>query len=486
MRPRHFRSGAMRAPAIFAPLACLLLAGAAPARGAPQGLPGESPALPRPRLEQARLAARTISVRELRRTGLEIFTAPFNRLDGFGEGVGLRPTLQGNGTFLRVNGLDSQTCVDCHSVGSTRTRPPRAAAGGVGGAAQNVFFGPRNIDVDDSLGNGFAFFDGRFSNPLFLFGAGGVELVGKEMTVELQALRAVAQANPGVPVPLVAKGISFGSLTWNAGVFDTSAVEGIGPDLVVRPFSRKGDFTTARDLTVTALSFHHGIQAVEFIGAGNDGDFDGVVDELLVGEMSALHAFVASLERPFELAGGGPSVVYGRQLFDALGCAECHVPVLETESARLPLCFPEVDADPFANAYWSLDLQRGSAGFEPNGAGGVSVRLYSDLKRHDMGPALAESTGVPSRDPYFLTTKLWGAADSGPWLHDGRALTLSDAILLHGGEGQPAADGFAQLGDAERRAVLAFLRTLRTPEAPSADIAEPFETERAQGTAQAR
>lgn len=472
----------MRLLALFASLA------SSPLPGAAQGPPGEGPALPRPRLEQARLEARTISLFELRRAGLEIFTTPFNRLDGFGEGPGLRPTLQANGTFLRVNGLDSQTCVDCHSVGSTRTRPPRFAPGGVGGAAQNVFFGPRNIDVDDSLGNGFAFFDGRFSNPLFLFGAGGVELLGKEMTAELQALRAAAQASPGTPVPLVTKGVSFGSITWDAGAgaFDTSAVEGIGPDLVVRPFSRKGDFTTARDLAVTALSFHHGIQAVEFFGAGVDGDIDGVVDELLVGEMSALHVFVASLERPFELAGGGPQVQRGAELFETLGCATCHVPVLETDSPHLPLSFPEIDADPFANVYWTLDLERGSAGFEPNGAGGVSVRLYSDLKVHDMGPVLAESTGVPSRDPWFLTTKLWGAADSGPWLHDGRALTLSDAILLHGGEGQAAADGFAQLADGDRRALLAFLRTLRTPEEPSADLAAPLPPARAQAGPQAR
>ena len=92
--------------------------------------------------------------------------------------------------------------------------------------------------------------------------------------------------------------------------------------------------------------------------------------------------------------------------------------------------------------------------------------MFADLKRHDMGPGLAEDFALvdAQTNREFTTAKLWGVADSGPWLHDGRALTLSDAILAHGGEAQAARDGFDGLADDEREAVLAFLRTLRTPQ----------------------
>jgi CxxC motif-containing protein (DUF1111 family) len=91
------------------------------------------------------------------------------------------------------------------------------------------------------------------------------------------------------------------------------------------------------------------------------------------------------------------------------------------------------------------------------------------LKRHDMGAQLAESTGGPL-DRQFITARLWGIADTAPYLHDGRATTLTDAILLHGGEAQAARDGFAALSPQGRLALLAFLRSLRTPLHPAQDI----------------
>ena len=55
-------------------------------------------------------------------------------------------------------------------------------------------------------------------------------------------------------------------------------------------------------------------------------------------------------------------------------------------------------------------------------------------------------------------------------MHDGRALTLTEAILMHGGEGQASSDAFAGLTDVERVQVLTFLRSLRTPPNPAADL----------------
>ncbi len=325
------------------------------------------------------------------------------------------------------------------------------------------------IDVNDSQGNGYAFYNGRSINPPFVFGAGGVELVGKEMTVALQAHRATARAHPGTVAALIAKGVDFGTISYDdrTGQFDTSDVKGIDDDLVVRPFGRKGDNSTIRKFDTGAMQFHFGMQPSVVVGDGNDDDGDGVADAILPGELSALHIFSTSLERP--IVRRDPAARYGFSIFKRAGCDGCHVPVMNTRSAHLPLAFPEVETDPDANTYYSIDLVRGTAGFKRNRRGGVIVRMFSDLKRHDMGPDLAEATGG-ELDSQFITPRLWGIADSGPYLHDGRALTLTDAILKHGGEAQDERDYFENLLPDDRLRLIMFLRTLRTPRNPSRDL----------------
>lgn len=446
---------------------------------APASAQDDGPALGTNRTTQADIVGGGMTLQDIRRAGLKMFATPFNKLDGFGDGPmnavdpispGGRPTLQANGTHLRVNGLDAQTCMECHSVGSNATVPFRFAVGGVGGANNNVLFQPRNIDVDDEGGNGYADFNGRFINPPFLFGSGGVELLGLEMTEDLQALKAAAQASPGTVVPLVTHGVSFGTLSYDAGTqtFDVSGVEGVDEDLVVRPFGRKGEFPTVRAFDVDAMKFHFGMQPVESVGAGVDDDGDGVVDEVLVGELSALHIFNTNLERP-DIQDWTLDARHGFKHFVVLGCAECHMPVVPTRERVLRYRFPEVPDDPAQNVFYQVDLTTTPAGFQRRQDGGIDVPLFSDLKRHDMGPGLAENFGT-HLDSHFITARLWGVADTAPYLHDGRALTLTDAVLAHGGEAQAARDGFAALGTSERVELLTFLKRLRTPRHPADDI----------------
>ncbi len=199
---------------------------------------------------------------------------------------------------------------------------------------------------------------------------------------------------------------------------------------------------------------------VEVVGADNDADGDGVANELLEGELSAIHIFQVSQERPRqkhrfwqtaqERAGG--------DVFEDIGCADCHVPKMLTNSRYLPLSLPEVMEDPSANVYFQINLTRFPPGFRKSGSG-VEVPLYADLKLHDMGAGLTEETG----NSLFTTARLWGIADTAPYLHDGRALTLGEAISQHGGEAQANADAFDALSDADHAALIAFLRTLRTP-----------------------
>ena len=115
-------------------LAPLVIAGLA----AP-GFAQDGPALGTSRITQAEIEGGTLTLDEIRRKGLEIFSAPINHLDGFGDGPfdpsgdntspGFRPTLGNNGTFMRVNGLDAQACLECHNVVSNRTVPATLGIG---------------------------------------------------------------------------------------------------------------------------------------------------------------------------------------------------------------------------------------------------------------------------------------------------------------------------------------------------------------------
>ena len=457
----------------------------------------------------------TFDLDQVRAMGLSVFSTPFNTHDGFGDGpfdpteyddpngndtlvFGHRPTLQGNGTLLRVNGLDAQSCNECHTIVSNATRPPELGLGGVGGMVQNAIIMPSLIDVADSFDDrvffqsghdpslplefdGVADYNGRFANPPFLFGGGGVEALAKEMTADLQHLLQRARRRPpGTITRLVTHGVDFGHIVSLRGRNVRLEVEGLGPSagsyggvppeevLVVRPFGRKGENFSMRDFDRGAMQFHFGIQPVEVVGAGIDEDRDGLADEVTVGEMTALHIFDVTNPRPFQ----DPPTAQTQQgaaVFAQVGCADCHRRFLDTESRWLPLAFPEVADDPDEHVYLEVDLV--SVGFDPAPGGGVRVPLFSDLKRHDMGPRLAETFErgeIANED--FITARLWGIADTAPYLHDGRATTLYEAIEFHGGEAQSARDGFLALSAADQEALIAFLNTLRTPVNANLDL----------------
>jgi len=245
---------------------------------------------------------------------------------------------------------------------------------------------------------------------------------------------------------------------------DTSMIEGVSADLVVRPFGRKGNNATTRDFDCGAIRFHQGIEPVEVVGHGVDHDKDGYINEIGIGQMSALAIFNTTTKPPVESPYGGN----GEAIFKDTGCADCHMPELNTATATLAYHFPEVADHPMNpdTEFYAVDLK--DVGFAANDTGsGVKVRLFSDLKLHAMGEGLQETLPPPTTDVQnqtFITARLWGIADTAPYLHDGRATTLTDAIHWHGGEAKRARDHFVyQLTDPQRRELLEFLRSLRTP-----------------------
>lgn len=152
-------------------------------------------------------------------------------------------------------------------------------------------------------------------------------------------------------------------------------------------------------------------------------DEDGVADpELSTDDLFDLVSFAMLMAAP-EPGPVTEQSELGRERFEDIGCADCHVPAL-----------------------------KGPRGLVP---------LYSDLLLHDMGEAMADGfvQGEASGSE-FRTQPLWGVAATRPYLHDGRADTLEEAILAHGGEGSRARDAYVALGRTGKREIQAFLESL--------------------------
>jgi CxxC motif-containing protein (DUF1111 family) len=119
----------------------------------------------------------------------------------------------------------------------------------------------------------------------------------------------------------------------------------------------------------------------------------------------------------------------GERVFNAIGCAACHVPALMT--------------GPNANPVFHRK----------------SVPLFSDLLLHDVGTGDGIQQGA-ARPDEMRTPALWGLRHRRPFLHDGSAFTVEDAILRHQREGELARRGFLQLPSDDRQRLLTFLRSL--------------------------
>ena len=72
----------------------------------------------------------------------------------------------------------------------------------------------------------------------------------------------------------------------------------------------------------------------------------------------------------------------------------------------------------------------------------------------------AVAPNMRETDQTFMTRGLWGIGSTPPYMHDGRATTLTEAILEHGGEGQAAQAAFRALSVAQQQHVIAFLNNL--------------------------
>jgi CxxC motif-containing protein (DUF1111 family) len=161
--------------------------------------------------------------------------------------------------------------------------------------------------------------------------------------------------------------------------------------------------------------------------------------DLTAEQCDQLTAFVAALPRPVELIpevdGASVQATAGKKVFHAMGCADCHTPDL----GSVPGLYSDLLLHPM-----SREMQAGGAYYE-------IVVPIPDLVVE--GPSPRE----------WRTPPLWGVADSAPYLHDGRAATLEEAIRLHGGQGLRSSQRFQRASAAEQDQLIAFLKTLRAP-----------------------
>jgi hypothetical protein len=96
----------------------------------------------------------------------------------------------------------------------------------------------------------------------------------------------------------------------------------------------------------------------------------------------------------------------------------------------------------------------------PQGNPFVVKNIFTDFKRHDLGPNFYERNYDGTLQKHFLTRPLWGVGSTGPYGHDGRSMTLDDVILRHGGEAQRSRDAYARLSETESDALQKFLNSL--------------------------
>jgi CxxC motif-containing protein (DUF1111 family) len=167
------------------------------------------------------------------------------------------------------------------------------------------------------------------------------------------------------------------------------------------------------------------------------------------GECDALVAYVRGLpaprsERPTLAGEEARYLDTGRELFMNIGCASCHTPRLAA-----------VDG-----LYSDLLLHDMGEDLGDTGSYGHFVPPSPGLQR----PKSSDEIAQPANRREWRTPPLWGVRDSAPYMHDGRAETLEQAIALHGGQGESSARRYFGRTARERLQVQAFLKSLAAPD----------------------
>jgi hypothetical protein len=489
-------------------LSCFLFATVASAQGS-SSMIGREVAIPRHLQDGDEFQ---LSIPHLISFGEKLFSAKWTIQEGAG-----RPLSKGTGgllsdpsdplvfprNFNRLSGPDSNSCSGCHN---------EPFVGGGGDRVTSVFVLGQRFDFatfdhsDFRLTKGALDERGQFvtlqdiadeRKTIGMNGSGFIEMLARQMTADLQAIR--DSVSPGTQGVLTSKGVSFGLLKRDAqGAWDTSSVQGLPapslasqdadhpPSLIIMPFHQAGAVVSLRQFTNNAFNQHHGIQPEERFGKDVDADADGFVNELTRADVTAVTIFQAALPVPGRVISDDPEVEkavrLGERSFADIGCAGCHIPKLpltnnawiysEPNPYNPPGNMRVGDAPTLFVDLTSNDLP--GPRLKPDSRGVVWVPAFTDLKLHDISSGSSDSGIEPldqnqppgsaaffAGNERFLTRKLWGTANSGPFMHHGKFTTMREAVLAHSGEALAARTAFEALSPYQRDCVIEFLKTLQ-------------------------
>lgn len=403
------------------------------------------------------------------RRGRQLFQRKFTHAQGQGprelDGVG---DINSN---LAIGAGLSDSCALCHGR-------PRGSAG----AGGNVVTRPDSRDAQH------------------LFGLGLKEMLADEITSDLRETRdlAIAQAqkkHQPVTKALWSKGIHYGSLTANAdGTVDTAQVSGVDSDLRVRPFFAHGGTISIREFVVGALHGEMGMEASsdpDLLTASHGGRvitpsgmvLDGSKDkteappapdgengnEVDTAVVDYMEFYLLNYFKP-GMGKQDSTTERGRKMFTQAGCASCHIANLQINHDRR-VADVETVYDTVNGIFNSL-FATGTTMYtivddgiipplkQPQLNPFLVKNLFTDFKRHDLGPNFYERNYDGSMRTQFLTTPLWGAGSTSPYGHDGRSMSLDEVIRRHGGEAQAARDAYVGLSTTQSDALLKFLNSL--------------------------
>jgi hypothetical protein len=362
------------------------------------------------------------------RRGRQVFQRKFTVAQGVGprvdDGIGDIEAIPALGAGL------ADSCAGCHGR-------PRGSAGSGG----SVFTRPESRDAPH------------------LFGVGLKEMLADEITADLRAIRAQVidlARRQGRPVtrPLRSKGIDYGSLTaLPDGRVDPAGVNGVDPDLRVRPFLAHGATISLREFIVGAFDGEMGLQVPdpELTAASAGGRMvtpagmvlDGALDriapprELTDSPGGTGHELSPSLVDHLEfylLHYFKPrtyrqtlSTRTGRRVMEAIGCTQCHIPDLTLTHDRR-VADVETVYDPshggVNNLFATATLLHGAlddgAGFPPLklplGQPFRVRNIFADFKRHDLGPNFHERQFDGTVTTQFMTAPLCGVGSTSPAL----------------------------------------------------------------------
>jgi Di-haem oxidoreductase, putative peroxidase len=341
-----------------------------------------------------------------------------------------------------------------------------------------------------------------------LFGLGLQEMLADEITQDLRAIRDAARnraerLGASVRVELRSKSIHYGWLTAHPdGTVDPYEVQGIDPELRVKPFFAEGSAFSIRQFVVGALNAEMGLEAADpdllvasrreravtpsgmvldgtlddfdpppVSSPSEDSDDDGVINEVDPALVDYLEFYLLNYFRPGRYEPYPTVSRKGRGLFEETGCAACHVPNLQlAKDRRVADVATEYDPERggFNGLFATADTRLRTMQDDPHmpplqrpDEKRFQVRgIFTDFKRHDLGPNFWERNFDGTLQREFMTEPLWGVATTAPYGHDGRSVNLREVILRHGGEAQGAREAFAALSDPRQRQLLEFLLSL--------------------------